>query len=233
MWLSPSIPNTLRMLIGDSLLHLNAVSGNFLMCTCPVSVWLNRQYLYMCLQKVTVTYFFHPHSSSKTSLDTSSSKLVLDWNLNWIETHRIINCKWALEITKLICNAYNTYSLVEMETSVKKSLTSFNRIKFIFFWSIAESRGQNCGLSHAVKDTSTMPSNIDQMEASMVDRRITHKCSIQTSDDALPYDFAWQGSILNTPRAFQSSAKLHKINVCLSGPVSWHLHTILNLISAK
>lgn len=66
--------------------------------------------------------------------------------------------EWGLVINKQIFNYYNTdFSLPN---------TTFRYHLYVFSLTITEWNAQNCGISKAVKDTSMLPSIIDQIKVS-------------------------------------------------------------------
>ncbi len=85
----------------------------------------------------------------------------------------------VLVITKQIFNYYNTDFSLEITSKVQKvnqkyifthKLTTkrnFQTPSLFFSSTVTEWNAQDCGISKAAKDTSTLPSQIDQMKVSM------------------------------------------------------------------
>ncbi len=86
--------------------------------------------------------------------------------------------EWVLVITKLIFNHYNTDFSLEITSKVQKvsqkytfthKLTTkrnFQTPSLFFSSTVTEWNAEDCGISKAAKDTSMLPSKIDQMKAS-------------------------------------------------------------------
>ncbi len=84
----------------------------------------------------------------------------------------------VLAITKLIFNHYNTDFSLEITSKVQKvsqkytftqKLTTkrnFQTPSLLFSSTVTEWNAEDCGISKAAKDTSMLPSKIDQMKAS-------------------------------------------------------------------
>ncbi len=86
--------------------------------------------------------------------------------------------EWVLVITKWIFNYYNTDFSLEITSKVQKvsqkytfthKLTTkrnFQAPSLFFSSTVTGWNAEDCGISKAAKDTSTLPSKIDQMKAS-------------------------------------------------------------------
>ncbi len=82
----------------------------------------------------------------------------------------------VLVITKQIFNYYNTNFSLEITSKVQKVnqkytfthklTTNFQTPSLFFSSTVTEWNAQDCGISKAAKDTSTLPSKIDQMKVS-------------------------------------------------------------------
>ncbi len=106
-------------------------------------------------------------------------KLISDRLLRQCNGLMIYNkIEWVLVITKQIFNYYNTNFLLEITSKVQKvnqkytfthKLTTkrnFQMPSLFFSSTVTEWNAQDCGISKAAKDTSMLPSKIDQMKAS-------------------------------------------------------------------
>ncbi len=86
--------------------------------------------------------------------------------------------EWVLVITKWIFNHYNTDFSLEITSKVQKDSQTYTfthklttkrnfQMPSLFFRStVNEWNAQDCGIAKAEKDTSMLPSKIDQMKAS-------------------------------------------------------------------
>ncbi len=72
----------------------------------------------------------------------------------------------VLVITKLIFNYYNTDFSLEITSNVQKVSQKYTYVSLFFSSTVTEWNAEDCGISKAAKDTSMLPSKIDQMKAS-------------------------------------------------------------------
>ncbi len=110
----------------------------------------------------------------------------------------------VLVITKLIFNYYNTNFSLEITSKVQKvnqkytfthKLTTklnFQTPSLIFSSAVTEWNAQDCGISKAAKDTSMLPSKINQMKVS---RETGSEANFGFGHAFLPWNVSSEGSI--------------------------------------
>ncbi len=137
----------------------------------------------------------------------------------------------VLVITKQIFSYYNTNFSLEITSKVQKvnqkytfthKLTTkrnFQTPSLFFSSTITEWNAQDCGILKAAKDTSMLPSKIDQMKVS---HETGSEANFGFGRALMPWNVSSEGSIFQfSDAAFNSSLPQHtflKFQVCLVRP---------------